>query len=161
PIAHECEDKKQVPSSLSNEIAELGFLSLEAPESGGGLEFPLITQVQIMTALSYGDLGIIQGLPGVNDAASFLRTKSHPSLENMLNIEMTVSCLNLASDDLPLGNEIQLNVLRDVYVVNGVSQPVRLARFADSILVAGVDAEVTSVVLYLYEQEVWQFVPGY
>ena len=160
PIAHECEDKKQVPSSLSNEIAELGFLSLEAPESGGGLEFPLITQVQIMTALSYGDLGIIQGLPGVNDAASFLRTKSHPFLENMLNNEKTVAFLDLTADDQPWGNQLQLNTQRDGYVVNGVSQPVRLARFADSILVAGVDAEGTSVVFYLDEQDIWQFEAG-
>src|SRR5699024_16070 len=145
PIAHECEDKKQVPSSLSNEIAELGFLSLEAPESGGGLEFPLITQVQIMTALSYGDLGIIQGLPGVNDAASFLRTQSHSSLDNILNNDKTVAFLDFASDDQPCGNQILLNEQRDGYVVNGVSQPVRLVRVADSILVAGVDAEETAV----------------
>src|SRR5699024_10094481 len=154
-IAHECEDKKQVPSSLSNEIAELGCLSWEAPESGGGLEFSLISQVQIMTTLSYGDLGIIQVLPVVNHADSCLRTKSHPTLENMLNNEKTVAFLDFASDDQPWGNQTQLNAQRDGYVVNGVSQPVRLARFADSILVAGVDAEGTSVVFYLDEQDVW------
>src|SRR5699024_12140122 len=109
--------------------------------SGGGLEFPLITQVQIMTALSYGDLGIIQGLPGVNDAASFLRTKSHPSLENMLNNEKTVALLDLASDDQPWGNQVQLNAQRDGYVGNGESQPVRQARLADSIRVAGAQAQ--------------------
>src|SRR5699024_2013902 len=131
-----------------------------APESGGGLEFPLITQVQIMTVLSYGDLGIIQGLPGVNDAASFLRTKSHPFLENMLNNEKTVAFLVLASDDQPWGNRIQLNAQGDAYVVNGAPQPVRLAGFADNILVAGVEAEGTSVVFHLDEQDVWQFGAG-
>src|SRR5699024_4057383 len=135
-------------------------LSLEAHESGGGLELPLITQVQIMTALSYGDLGIIQGLPGVNDAASFIRTKSQPSLANMLNNEKTVAFLDLASDDQPWENQIQLNAQRDGYVVSGVSQPVRLALFADSILVAGIDAEGTSVVFYPGEQDVWQFEAG-
>src|SRR5699024_9655027 len=60
----------------------------------------------------------------------------------------------------PWGNQIQLNAQRDGYVVNGVSQPVRLARFSDSILVAGVDAEGTSVVFYLDEQDVWQFEAG-
>src|SRR5699024_12370627 len=101
-----------------------------------------------MSAHSYGDLRINHGLPGVNDAASFLRTKSHPSLENMLNNEKTVALLDLAPDDQPWGNQIQLNAQRDGYVVNGLSQPLRLARFADSILVAGVDAEGTSVVFY-------------
>src|SRR5699024_4035882 len=76
---------------------------------------------------------------------------------NMLNNEKTVAFLDLASDDQPWGNQIQLNAQREGYVVNGVSQPVRLARFADSILVAGVDAVVTTIVLYLDEQEVWQF----
>src|SRR5699024_12780506 len=101
------------------------------PVSRGGLELPFLTQVPIMTALSYGDLGIMQGLPGVNDAASFLRTKSHPSLENMLTNEKTVAFLDLASDDQPWGNQIQLNAQRDGDVVKGVDETVGLVRYGE------------------------------
>src|SRR5690606_6753726 len=72
-VARTGEDNLKVNEELVKEAGELGFLSLELPEEWNGLELPLISQVQIMKALSYGDLGIVQGLPSAGDAAPFYR----------------------------------------------------------------------------------------
>src|SRR5699024_10486455 len=83
PAAHTSEMERKIDTSIIQDAAELGFLSLELPEDWDGLELPLIAQVQIMSELSSGDLGIVQGFPGLGDAASFIRQKPDQTVMSM------------------------------------------------------------------------------
>src|SRR5699024_5869715 len=76
PAARDAEDHLHVAESIAREACDMGFLSMELPEDWEGLKLPLVSQVQILRALSYGDLGIVQGLSGVGDAASVIRLLS-------------------------------------------------------------------------------------
>lgn len=156
PTAHACEQERNVTTEINEELAELGFLSLELPESNGGLELPLVTQVQIMTALSCGDLGTVQGLKGANDAASFARTKEHDKLQNKLNDEQTTAFLDVSNAEVSLGDQLQISKQSNGYAINGTSQPVRNAQSAESIIMAGKDADGEAVVLFLDEQSGWE-----
>ncbi len=76
PAARECEKRRTVSADLSDRVDELGLSALELPESWGGLELPLLSQALIWQGLSYGDLGVIQGLPGAGEASSLFRLSS-------------------------------------------------------------------------------------
>src|SRR5699024_11265117 len=67
------ESTKQIPDNVLKEIKELGLLEMEEAASMGGLELSLTTQVQVQRALATGDLASMQGMPGLNDSASFFR----------------------------------------------------------------------------------------
>jgi len=155
PAAHDCEQNREVATDIKDELANLGFLSLELPESNGGLELPLITQAQIMTSLSYGDLGTVQGLPGANDAASFARSKENAQLQAKLDGEQTTAFIDVTDADLSLGEALQINKQSSGYSINGLSQPVRHATSAASIIIAGKDADGEAVVLLLDNQNNW------
>ncbi|KYC59321.1 acyl-CoA dehydrogenase family protein [Heyndrickxia coagulans] len=73
PEAGKCEQQRAVSGPVAQKAEALGFCALELPESHGGMELALISQVFILQALSFGDLGIVQGLPGAGDAASLIR----------------------------------------------------------------------------------------
>ena len=73
PYARQTEKNKGVSEEIVKQLTNLGLLHLELPESYGGLELPLVSQVQILEALAYGDLDTIQGLPGSGQGASFIR----------------------------------------------------------------------------------------
>src|SRR5690606_18753105 len=143
PLARECEQEGRVHPELVKKIEEVGFASLELPESWGGLEMPLISQVQILEALSSGDLGVVQGLPGAGDAASLFRfIPDHPLLASYKEAGQkgtwpTVAFLHAAEGEIPQGVTIT-SADETGYVLNGTSQPVRLAAFADYLLVSAV-----------------------
>lgn len=158
PAAHDCEQNREVATEIKDELAELGFLSMELPERNGGLELPLITQAQIMTSLSYGDLGTIQGLPGANDAASFARSKVNAQLQAKLGGEQTAAFLDVTDADLSLGEALQINKQSSGYSINGTSQPVRHATSAVSIIIAGKDTDGEFVVLLLDQQNSWDVI---
>ncbi|HLR08827.1 MAG TPA: acyl-CoA dehydrogenase family protein [Bacillota bacterium] len=164
PAAHVSENERKIDAAIIDEIAELGFLSLELPEDWDGLELPLISQVQIMSALSSGDLGIVQGLPGLGDVASFIRKKPEQAVSKLEQAEhdawSTAAFLDITNRDAPWANQLVVNTRADGYVLHGVSQPVRLACFADYILVAARDADGVPVVLWLDEPAVWRVKEG-
>lgn len=158
PIAREVEVNRIVNDKMVKELEELGFLSREMPEEWEGLELPLISQAQILQALSYGDLAVIQGLPGAGDAASFIRLqKDHPILslhkEELIQSNKTIALLDL----LEVANsQITIEKTENGWMIDGVSQPIRLASFADYVIVAAKDNEGVPVVLWvdIYQDQV-------
>lgn len=162
PMARECEKNGKVDNKLFNEIAELGFLSLELPEDSGGLELPLITQVQIMQALSYGDLDIVQGLPGAGDAASFIRIQQDSTILNEVDLtgNSSVAFVDMENAEEPWGNQLTIRRDGDGYILDGTSQPVRMASFAQYAIVAVADAQGKPVILWLDNADDWSVEKG-
>lgn len=155
PIARSCEETQSVDKTLINEIKELGLLSLELPQAFEGLELPLISQVQIAQALSYGDLGIVQGLPGAGDAASLIRlAKEHKALlaykaQLVESKNPTVAYLDLTAIEDTVENSVSVIKNRDHYTIHGTSQPVRLAKLADYLAIVANDSENNRVIFWL------------
>jgi acyl-CoA dehydrogenase len=155
PAARDAE-KDGVPPELSAKAAELGFLVMELPESLGGLELPVVSQVQVWEELAYGDLGIVQAWPGLGDAASLLRfSADRPNIRSRLErvdadgcgpttAWIDVSQPHLACEGAPL-----LERTGHGYVLHGTARPVRMARYAECLLVSTRDEEGQSVVLWL------------
>lgn len=153
PVAREVEMNQVVDAFLVSELDELGFLALETPENWEGLELPLITQVQILQALSYGDLGVIQGLPGLGDAATLFRLCPDHSLlstfkEDILHSKKTVALLDLTEN-----SQVTMLHNSDGWIINGISQPVRLASFADYLVVMGRDSDGLPLVIWVEVSE--------
>lgn len=163
-ISRESEERRRVDNELVKEIRDLGFLSLELPESWGGLQLPLISQVQILQALSYGDLGVIQGLPGTGDAASFIRLlEENPLLlsnkQEFANHEKSIAFLNLVDQ---WGGNITIQNKGNEYVLSGTSTPVRLGSVAEFVIISGVDDTGEHVVLLLDNrpEDTWRVETG-
>jgi acyl-CoA dehydrogenase len=163
--ARDCENHRQVEESLLKEADELGFLSLELPESFSGMELPLITQAQIMKALSYGDLGIVQGLSGAGDTASVFRvTENHEGLQPLkkryANDPTITGCLvDLSDTGKPWAKSVTVKQSGSDLIINGTTEPVRLANQAEIALVFARDDQDDAVVLLLDEPE-WTVLEG-
>lgn len=158
PEARESEGNYAISESLMNQVTELGFSALELPEEWGGLELPLISQVQILQALSYGDLGIVQGLLGAGDAASLIRLASNHSALQMYKEACqngqapSVAFIDAADSEAPWASELTITTNGSGFALEGLSEPVRLAQSAQYVCVMGVDSEGESVILWLREQ---------
>ncbi|MEQ2525554.1 acyl-CoA dehydrogenase family protein [Bacillaceae bacterium CLA-AA-H227] len=153
PVAREIEKNQVVDAFLVSELDELGFLALETPENWEGLELPMITQVQILQALSYGDLGAIQGLPGLGDASTLFRLyPNHPLLstyrDDIIHAKKSVALLDLTGN-----THVTIENNNDSWVINGISQPVRLASFADYLVVMGEDSDGLPLVIWVEVSE--------
>ncbi|UOE75806.1 acyl-CoA dehydrogenase family protein [Parageobacillus thermoglucosidasius] len=165
PVARECEASRSVSTHITKMIEELGFSALELPEIWGGLELPLISQVQILQALSYGDLGVVQGLPGAGDAASFIRLNSdHTLLQSYKKsgrdgARPSVAFVDATDADAPWASEFKIRANGSGYILQGISKPVRLAKTAQFVAIAAVDSEGESVVLWL-ENKNWEVLEG-
>jgi hypothetical protein len=161
PLARECENNGEVDKKLIEQLQDLGFLSLELPEDWGGLSLPLITQVQVLQALSYGDLGTMQGLPGAGDTASFIRLTPDysfiQSYKEELKNKKAGAFIDMNDD---LGDNLTLLPNDDGYILQGESKPVRLAAFADYVFVGGEDARGKHVVLLLNNPNDWKVENG-
>ncbi|MEB3750147.1 acyl-CoA dehydrogenase family protein [Geobacillus sp. FSL W8-0032] len=158
PSARDCEQRRSVSASIAKRLHELGFLGLELPESWGGLELPLISQAQIWQVLSYGDLGIVQGLPGPGEAASLMRqAPEHPVWRPYRDAGQTGIWPTVAFID---GEEtIEVRRSRDGYRLNGTSAPVRRAAFADWVVAAGKDNEGEPVIV-VFDERTWETIEG-
>ncbi|HET7580055.1 MAG TPA: acyl-CoA dehydrogenase family protein [Bacillales bacterium] len=154
PKARECEENRTVSAEIVKKIEELGFSGLELPESWGGLELPLISQVQMLQALSYGDLGVVQGLPGAGDAASLIRLDpENPAFESYKKAGEkgtwpTVAFLDATDTQAPW-NEVEVGSSENGYTLRGTSEPIRLATSAEYVAVAVADAEGETVIFWL------------
>ncbi|WP_077328161.1 acyl-CoA dehydrogenase family protein [Virgibacillus siamensis] len=159
PMARECENNRIVDQKLVDVTAELGFLSLELPEYSGGLELPLITQVQILQALSYGDLDIVQGFPGAGDAASIIRIQRNNPVFNADTLDLTgnptVAFIDIENANEPWGEKLEIRYDGDGYILDGTSLPVRMASFAQYVLVAAQDNRGVPVILWLNNADSW------
>ncbi|MDR6226548.1 acyl-CoA dehydrogenase family protein [Desmospora profundinema] len=155
PMARECEQNRRVDPDLVKKGCELGFMALELPESWGGMEMPLISQVQILESLSFGDLAVVQGLPGPGDAASLIRLlPDSPVLKSYKNAGLdgcwpAVAFLHAADGVVPPTAKIKAVPQETGYVLSGTSQPLRLAAWADYLLIAVTDSEGEILILWL------------
>ncbi|WJQ06532.1 acyl-CoA dehydrogenase family protein [Geobacillus stearothermophilus] len=158
PLARECEQSRSVSASIARRLHELGFLALELPEQWGGLELPLISQAQIWQSLSFGDLGIVQGLPGPGEAAPFMRlAPSHPVWRRYRESGQGRIWPTAVFVD---GEEtIELRRQGDGYVLNGTSVPIRLAASAEWVVIAAKESEGEPVIVVLDDQG-WETVEG-
>ncbi len=131
PSMREVEVNEMIPDSIVNELRALGLLTMEESEAVGGLELPMTTQVQILRALSFGDLAMMQGMPGLNDGASFSRTNQDvKGFDTLLDSEQTVAYIS-AQEEQPFST-LQLHR----QLLTGTSLPVRTAQIATHFLIA-------------------------
>lgn len=151
PKSRMTEEKGKVHHEIIRKINELGFTSLELPESYGGLELSLVSQVQILEALCFGDLATIQGLPGINETASFIRQDRENSLfisfkENYPSgLWPTVSLL--VNRDNP---GLIIKTSGEGYRIHGTSLPAKMGESAHYVLLAG-DDENGEAIIFLLE----------
>ncbi|WP_027725100.1 acyl-CoA dehydrogenase family protein [Tuberibacillus calidus] len=156
PNARLCEKERTVISDIAQKAVELGFSTLELPESWAGLELPLISQVQIWQALSYGDLAVVQGIPGAGDAASLIRLDPDaPPLQAYKDLGMgrdswpPVAFIDVLNRERLYKSDLTLTPSGSGYVLNGTSPPVIQARTAESAAIAAVDDQGEAAVLWL------------
>jgi len=156
--ARDCEKRRIVSASISARLHELGFLGLELPECWGGLELPLISQTQMFHALSWGDLGIVQALPGPGEAAPFMRlTPDHPVWRGYREAGQEGMWPTAVFID---GREtIDVRRHDNGYLLNGMSMPARLALFAEWAIVAAND-HAGEQVIFALDQRVWETEEG-
>lgn len=164
-LARQSEIERKVHDDLVEEAKELGFLSLELPEEWGGLELPLLTQVQLMKALSKGDLGIVQGLTSPGDAATVFRLlPNHADLQAtkervVSEANYPVALVDLTDSREPFRKSISVRKDGKYYVINGETEPVRFAQFAETVVVFARVEEGEPIVLLLHDQE-WEVAEG-
>lgn len=165
PMARNVEDNRIVDDSMSGEALDLGFLALELPEDWEGLELPLVSQVHILKALSYGDLGIVQGLPGAGDAATVMRllkesdVLSAYKMKVMKGRQPTIAFLDVTDTEEPWSDSLSIRPDGGGYQLHGESPPVRLADSADYIVVAAT-VEGEQVLLWLDNDTPWDVIQG-
>ena len=156
PNARLCEKERTVISDIAQKAVELGFSTLELPESWAGLELPLISQVQIWQALSYGDLAVVQGIPGAGDAASLIRLdpdalplQAYKDLGMGRDSWPPVAFIDVLNRERLYKSDLTLTPSDSGYVLNGTSPPVIQARTAESAAIAAVDDQGEAAVLWL------------
>jgi acyl-CoA dehydrogenase len=157
PVSRECEQNGEVNEQLIQEIQKLGLTYLEYPEHLEGLELPLISQVQILQALSYGDLGIVQGLKDGGDVSSFIRLY-HSKVKSLTPLENFTA--SLIDEYNPFCRFISLTKSDQGYVLNGTTQPIRLAKFANHLVVYTLNEESQPIVLWLSSPVEWKVEEG-
>lgn len=150
-VARETEAQGKVCEVLMKETSELGFLALELPESLDGLELPLISQVQINKALSYGDLGVVQGFTGAGDAASLYRLLSDHHRIQAMHAEPfpTTALVDLTDTEKPWGNGVHVQAGESGYLLTGKTEPVRLAQDAEVVIVLAKDQDGVPFIIML------------
>ncbi|MBS4172901.1 acyl-CoA dehydrogenase family protein [Bacillus sp. FJAT-49736] len=151
PAAREAEQTKGVGAELIHEVYNLGFSALELPESWDGLELPLVTQVKILEELAFGDLAILQGTPGYGDASVWIRLDRNNPVFNSLKKEDPPQ-LAFINDTEQSFTAIESELS---YIVNGVSNPIKMAGPADYIILAAADLKGMPI-LFLLNNNQWR-----
>src|SRR5690625_7560109 len=130
------------------DLHALGLLTTEQPECVGGLALPLVTQVQIQRALSYGDLAAVEGMPGLDDGASFLRVLAdYENFDQMdlINEGSTIAFINATNEEAFSTLRFEQNIL------SGTSIPIRSSKVATHFMIA-IKNEQQEPVLILAER---------
>lgn len=139
--ARACEEAGRPSDVLLKKAEELGFTVMELPESADGLELPLVSQAQILEALCFGDLGVVQGFPGPADADSLLRTAAAAGLDTLtadLGAQPSAFVDALQGESLPK-ETLRLDTANGGYRLSGNSRPMRGVKFAQRLFVAVAD----------------------
>ncbi|NHM29232.1 acyl-CoA dehydrogenase family protein [Neobacillus terrae] len=161
--SRQTEKDRYVSPVMINKLQDLGFMNMELPTSYRGLELPLISQVQILEDLSNGDLATIQGLPGLNEGASFIRSiPDNPILKEFKNSQATETWPTvslLLNRNSRSKKNLTIKAEENGYLVNGLSVPVKMAERAECIIIAGEDEKGDDIVLWCPKQ-VWSIETG-
>lgn len=152
--ARETESDVTELEKIVSQIKEIGFDKMEEGEIYGGMNLPMLSQVQINAALAYGDLGTVQSVPGLADSASLFRVIDEKAMNDQIISSIkeknrTVSFIDNTSLE---HNELTLTSNNAAYILHGETNPVRLANRATNIVVATVDEADEMVILWLDEQ---------
>lgn len=142
PVMRDVESTKQIPDNVLKEIKELGLLEMEEAASMGGLELSLTTQVQVQRALATGDLASMQGMPGLNDSASFFRLHNI-SLDKIDHPEPTFAYIS----ELQVNHFSTLRLQENV--LSGKSLPARGVKIATHFLIAMKNENDQAILLLL------------
>ncbi len=137
--ARENEQKGFVHHELIDQVNHLGFLTMEEPDSLGGMQLPLISQVQILEALCSGDLGTVQGFPGLGDGASVIRIIGDRQIhEEQRHFGKDKSCtiafIEEAAEEMAQ-SRLKLTKTSNAYMLHGKSKPVRLGKIATHLII--------------------------
>lgn len=151
--ARDCEEAGQTSDALARKAEELGFTVMELPETADGLELPLASQVQILEALCFGDLAVVQGFPGTADADALVRTADAAGLTAQVAnpVGVKTAFVDAAQGDTLPHETLHLEAgdTAGAYRLSGTSRPVRGAKQAERLYVALQDASGQPVVLRL------------
>jgi acyl-CoA dehydrogenase len=159
PSARDAEHNKHVSEEIINKALELGFTALELPETWNGLEMPLISQVQILEALSNGDLAVLQGVPGCGDAAFLIRLDSENPALASLKAEKSPKVAFIHDRE----NSFTIEVNGNDYILNGISVPIKMAESANYLILASTDTKGVPLIFLLNNdsmQQQWKTMIG-
>ena len=149
PSARETEGSRKVSEEIVKKLKALGMDTLELPESFGGMELPILSQVQILEELAYGDLDTVQGLPGAGEAASFIREAcNHPAFASYKK-----ACLGGSVPTIAFchPNQPKLTITRheESYIIDGETVPLRMGKYAEYVLLLGQEQNGEDVIIWL------------
>ncbi|MEI3612315.1 acyl-CoA dehydrogenase family protein [Pseudogracilibacillus sp. SO30301A] len=149
--ARKNEQKGFVHHELIDQVNHLGFLAMEEPDSLGGMQLPLISQVQILEALCYGDLGTVQGFPGLGDGASVLRVMSDRQIHDeqrhfVKENSCTIAFIKEVAEEMP-ESRLKLAKTSNAYKLHGKSKPVRLGKIATHLII-GIKDDTGETILF-------------
>ena len=149
PAARETEKNRKVSEEIIKKLQEIGLDTLELPESFGGLELPVLSQVQILEALAYGDLDIVQGLPGAGESGAFIREAE----KHLAFAAYKKACQagNVPTIAFCHPNQPKLSISRheEGYLIDGETVPLRNGKYADYVLIHGKAQDGEEVILLL------------
>jgi acyl-CoA dehydrogenase len=153
PNGRETEKNRRVPEEITRKLQELGFTQLEMPESFGGLELALVSQVQILEALCWGDLATIQGVPGLTELSSFIREDPENHLFQIFKQQKEM----VATVSLILHHKsLKIETSGSGYRLTGTTLPVKMGDNAHFLLIAGEDEKGETVLLWLDDNKQWE-----
>ncbi len=149
PAARETERNRKVSEEIVKKLGEIGMDKLELPESFGGMELPILSQVQILEELAYGDLDTVQGLPGAGESAAFIREAGdHPAFTSYKKACQAGSVPTIAFCH-PNQPKLTISQLEDSYSITGETVPLRMGKYADYVLLLGKEQNGEEVIIWL------------
>lgn len=162
PMARDAERNDAVPEQIIRKLRELGLNALELPECFGGLELPLLSQVQILESLSYGDLGILQGIGGAGECASIIRLEHANPVFELYKQKCQIGEEPTVALYCHEQHHLQIRKTAEGFLINGETAPIKMAREAEYLLIAGKDTDGEDHLLWLdYEEETsWEIKDG-
>lgn len=162
PMARDAERNDAVPEQIIRKLRELGLNALELPECFGGLELPLLSQVQILESLSYGDLGILQGIGGAGECASIIRLEHANPVFELYKQKCQIGEEPTVALYCHEQHRLQIRKTAEGFLINGETAPIKMAREAEYLLIAGKDTDGEDHLLWLdYEEETsWEIKDG-
>lgn len=162
PYARQTEKNQRVSEDVVRKLSDLGLLNLELSESYGGLELPLVSQVQIVEALAYGDLDTIQGLPGAGEGASFIRLKEDHNAFSFYQTQCETGICPTVAFVYPSQHKLQIKKIDNGYIIDGETSPLKNARKAEYLLIAGTATNGEAVLLWIDQENnhSWKVLDG-